>query len=118
MEIPSGDELVLHALEREYKRLSSIADKAHREYQHFENAGNDLIEVNKEFIALMNSGKTDDTTIAKLQDLKEREEKARKTLAKDYLKLSDKKTKSDLILDRFTVELERFRFRIDIRKSV
>ena len=111
-----GEELTLKALKKELSRLERLADKAKAECDECINIGTELIDIHKEFAAIVKSKECNKATIKKLDDLKIRSKKAEKIRKKDLLKLMDKENDTRINVSYLQAEINRLEFRISMRK--
>ena len=86
----TGAQIALEAMEKEYARLKRLEAAAKKECDENMNAACEIINVQKEFIELMKSGECYKEELRKLELLEKRDKRARRALAKDILKLTDK----------------------------
>lgn len=113
----SGEQLALNAMQKEYKRLCYIADKAKQESDEYLNVGTEMINIHEEFATIVKAGEHGRHVLDKLDKLKRRSDKCNKIRTKDFLKLNDKEVNSMLERDRLGQEIATLQFRIDIRRK-
>lgn len=111
----TGDELILAALHRDFKRLSRIAEKAKSDCDARISVGSEIIAIHNEFIEIVNTGDHCQDSIKKLETLKNRRERAGKILKKSLIKLMDKQSDAEITRGRLGQEIQTLEFRTSRR---
>lgn len=111
----SSDDVVLDAMRRDYKRLSSLANKAKLEADECSNITDELIAIHKEFAAIVESREHGQHIIEKLNALQRRRDRAHKILKKSLVKLLDRQYKAEWKRDQLASEIQMLEFRKSIR---
>lgn len=115
MRIRPIEEIVVSALKKELTRLSGAADRAKLALDERTNAVAEVIAINKEFVEIFNSRKTDQETLDKLLALQERQAKVGKVIKKSFSKLSDKQITLEIERDSLISEISTMEYRQGIR---
>lgn len=108
----TGDELVLAALNRDFKRLSRLAEKAKEEADECANVGSEFFAIHEEFQRIVEEKRHDKETLKRLEDLQKREAKARKIMGKNLVSLFDKQSQAEIDRDTLGAEIKKLEFRI------
>jgi hypothetical protein len=113
----TGDELTLDALRREHSRMSRIADKAKAEVDEHNGITDEAFAIHREFIEIVNTKDHGPHIIQRLEALKKRRTRVDSILAKDYLKMLDRKFEAEWERDQVAHEISTLEFRMSLRKS-
>ena len=112
-----GEQLTLAAMRKEFKRLSRVADKAKAEVEECINITTEMLAINQEFIAIIDSGEYGQTAIDKLDALKKRRKRAEAIFNKDIIKLSEKKAETAGERDALGSEIQMMEFKFSLRSG-
>lgn len=105
-----GGELILKALEKEHKRLTRAAKKAHALVEEATHSGKLRIELRRKLQEEMKKGRSPREMI-KFIEKQEAEEKRLSELGENFMKYLDQETEAQLELDAFSSEYMIIKFR-------
>lgn len=112
-----GKELSLRAMRKEFKRLSTAANKAKSEIEECLNITTEILAIYEEFKAIVDSEEQGQSVIDKLNALKKRRTKADKIFDKDLIKLTEKEAETATARDQLGIEIQRMEFNISLRNG-
>lgn len=112
-----GEEISLHAMKKEFKRLSRVAEKAKQEADEATHIGSELLAIHQEFAEIVKAKETGPKVLKKLEALQKRSDRAKKIQKKSIVELMDKQIKAESDCESLGLEIQRLEFRHSMRKS-
>jgi hypothetical protein len=92
----TGQLVSIKAMEKELNIISARANRYKKEIDESISIGDEFVAIHKEFAAIINEKSRDhESVLKKLDVLKAREKRARKIMARDICKLTDKQVKAE-----------------------
>jgi hypothetical protein len=106
----SGQELLLVAAEKEYKRLCQKAQKAKAQADEYENIGKEAIDIRLKLMEVTKSNRRPEEVLEELDKLQVKQKRVDRILNKNFVKLLDKQFEAEHERDALGNEIDMLKF--------
>lgn len=108
-----GEELALNAMRKEFKRLSTKAEKAKAKADEYIGLGSEFVAIHEEFKTIVDSMVAGEIVVKKLEALQARRDRAQKIHAQDFMKLCDAQYDAEQDRDALGFEIQNYERRVN-----